>query len=471
MKRDQDRTGIAGVVLALAALAAGCGGDARAGDMAGAAETDTAPDRGYTRVVNVETSTVAARPFTETIRLTGTVAAYRDVVLSAEESGTVRELLAEKGTRVGEGSPIVRLDDRVLRAQLRESRARAELARETWERNRQLFEEEQAISQLAYLQTKYGSDEAEARRDALARRVERTTIRAPFAGVVESREVEIGSLVSPGTPVARLVELDTLRIQAGVPERYAPDVDVGDPVTVTFDVFGGDRFDGRLTFAGSVVNPRNRTFPVEVTLPNPGRRIKPEMVANLSLARRSLDDAVVVDAHRKSGGRFVGGRGERLAGLDAEDCPVPGAGDAVVLDLAPGELSAVVGADILDGVELALDVEHGDVDVVHVDHPEITRFQFVLVGDVEPVGHEVSSCVRFQHNVAAAGFGGFPFLPLPVPLPEGEGVQSISSTASPSGAWRPRTSSPGPRAGRRPAPRRTARRRGCTRRCSARRRR
>lgn len=292
MTSDAGRNEI-GVVVALltaAVLAAGCGADARAGDVAEGAEAE----RSYARVVNVETTTVTERPFTETIRLTGTVAAFRDVVLSAEEPGTVREVLVEKGGRVAAGDPMVRLDDRVLRAQLREAAARADLARETWERNRQLFEEDRAISRLAYLQAKYGSDEAEARRDALARRAERTTIRAPFAGVVESREVEIGSLVAPGTPVLRLVALDTLRIQAGVPERYAADVDVGDPVTVTFDVLGDDRFEGRLTFAGSVVNRRNRTFPVEITLPNRGRRIKPEMVATLSLARRHLEEAVVV---------------------------------------------------------------------------------------------------------------------------------------------------------------------------------
>lgn len=351
MRRYEDRTGVAGVVVALAVLAAGCGGDARAGDVAEDAEADTAADRGYTRVVNVETSTVTARPFTETIRLTGTVAAYRDVVLSAEESGTVREVLVEKGTPVREGEPIVRLDDGVLRAQLREARAQAELARETWERNRQLFEEEQAISQLTYLQTKYRSDEAEARRDGLARRVERTTIRAPFAGVVESREVEVGSLVSPGAAVARLVELDTLRIQAGVPERYAADVNVGDRVTVTVDVFGDDRFEGRLTFAGSVVNPRNRTFPVEVTLPNPGRRIKPEMVANLSLARRSLDEAVVVphEALVRVEDGFVafvveeGPDGPVAARRDVEVGPTER--NLAVIDegLAPGDRLVVVG--------------------------------------------------------------------------------------------------------------------------------
>lgn len=291
--RGTDARRIGGPLLGLALLAAGCGDDVRAGDVAeGAAGADTG--RAYIRVVNVETRTVTARPFTETIRLTGTVAANRDVVLSAEESGRVLEILAEKGTRVEAGDPIVRLDDRVLRAQLREARAQAELARETWERNRQLYQEEQAISQLAYLQTKYRSEEAEARRDALERRVERTRIRAPFGGVVESREVEVGSLVSPGTPVARLVELDTLKIQAGVPERYAPDVEVGDPATVTFDVFPGERFEGELTFTGAVVDARSRTFPVEFVLANPGRRVKPEMVANLSLVRRELDEAVVV---------------------------------------------------------------------------------------------------------------------------------------------------------------------------------
>jgi len=263
----------------------GCGG-------AEAASQDEG--EGYSRILNVEVSRVESAPFTETIRITGTVQADRDVVVSAEETGVVQEITVDKGTYVQAGEAIFRLDDDLLAAQVEQSRAVADLARETWERRKRLYEEDQVGSELVYLQAKYGAEQADANLALLEERLARTVIRAPIDGILDSREIEVGTMVAPGTPVARIVDTNPVKITGGVPERYATDIRPGAEAAVTFDVLPDQVFTGRITYVGAVVNPRNRTFPVEFRLPNPGGFIKPEMVANVSLVRRTLDDAVVI---------------------------------------------------------------------------------------------------------------------------------------------------------------------------------
>ncbi len=274
-------------VLLLASLVA-CGGDARAG------EEDSSSERPVTRVINVETLTLDRQPFTEIVRITGTVQANRDVVVSAEEAGPIREILVEKGSTVRTGQALARIDDALLTSQVDEARARADLARETWERRRRLFEDDGVGNELAYLEARYGAEQAAAAMRTLEERLSRTVIRAPFDGVVEDREVEVGSMVAAGTPTFRVVEVDPIKVAGGVPERFAADIERGTAVRVTFDPLRGDVYEGQLTFSGLTVNPRNRTFPVETVIRNPGQRVKPEMVANMELVRRELDDAMVV---------------------------------------------------------------------------------------------------------------------------------------------------------------------------------
>src|SRR5690606_3377865 len=245
-------------------------------------------------VINVEVVEVAQEPFREEIRLTGVARANRDVEIAAEESGVVREVLVEKGSRVREGQPILRIDDRVLRAQVEQARAQAELAEQTWQRRKRLWEEDRVGSELAYLEARFAAEQAAANLEALQTRLERTTIHAPFAGILEDRRVEVGTMVSPGQIVARVVELGTVKVAAGVPERYAPDVKAGGEVAVRFDVLSGQSFSGSIDYVGATVNPQNRTFPIEVEMENPQGLIKPEMVASVVVERRTLSEAVVV---------------------------------------------------------------------------------------------------------------------------------------------------------------------------------
>lgn len=278
------------ILLLATVVAVGCG-DAQAD---GAADGADSTDGGFVRIINVETATVSPEDFVEEVRLTGTVQANRDVTVSAEESGTVVEILVEKGRAVSAGEPILRIDDRVLRAQVDEARAQAALARETWERRRRLWEEDRVGSELAYLEARYGAEQAQARLQNLEARLARTVVRAPVEGILDERHVEVGTLVSPGTPVGRIVDLNPVKVTGGVPERFATDVGAGSRGTVTFDVLDGQVYEGMVTYVGSSVDAKNRTFPVEFQLPNPGNVIKPEMVANIALVREVHEGVVVV---------------------------------------------------------------------------------------------------------------------------------------------------------------------------------
>jgi RND family efflux transporter MFP subunit len=333
--------GAIGALILLSLVLWGCGGT----------QAEGAEEEGYMRVLNVEVSPVTTTSFTEVIRITGTVQADKDVIVSAEESGVVRAILVDKGNWVSAGQGIFRLDDDLLSAQVAQARAVASLARETWERRKRLYEEDQVGSELAYLEAKYTAAQASANLSLLEERLARTVIRAPIDGVLDSREIEVGTMVGAGTPVARIVDTNPLKITGGVPERYATDVQSGATATVTFDVLPEATFEGRIAYVGAVVNPRNRTFPVEFRLPNPGGLIKPEMVANVQLTRRTLDEVTVIPQEalvRVEDGYVVfivmNEGGQEVVGVRPVELGPAQRNEVVVLSgLEPGDRLIVVG--------------------------------------------------------------------------------------------------------------------------------
>jgi membrane fusion protein (multidrug efflux system) len=316
----REKTGGKVAWLALASLvnatAIGCGPSSQASE----------PDAGgdFATVVNVEVASIEITDFTAYIRLTGEVEALNDVTVSAEESGVVERFFLEKGEYMRRGTPIAKIDDRVLQAQVQEATAAAQLAHERFERQRQLWEDEQIGSEIAYLEAKYQAELQAARRDFLQTRLDRTVVRAPISGIFDARYVDAGEMVAPGTQVARVVEVGQVKVIGGVPERFADVVHPGDSARISFEVLDGE-LAGVINYVGSTVDPRNRTFPIEVIVDNPGRVIKPRMVANVLLANRRLEGVVVVPQsaiQRTEDGYEVFVAVERNGGSFAEPRPV-----------------------------------------------------------------------------------------------------------------------------------------------------
>lgn len=277
-------------ILLLAGIATTACGPAGGGTAAGQTDSEAAANE---RRIIVETVIVEPEPYVEYVSVTGSVQADRDVTVASEESGVIRAVYVDKGQAVEAGQPIAKIDDSVIRAQHDQAVAEAELARETWERQRKLWEEDRIGSEMTYLRARYGAETAAANARVLAARLERTTVRAPIAGILEDRLVEIGSTVLPGAPVARVVDVDPLEVRAGVPERYAGEVRPGAAVEVIADRADGRTFQGRATFVGTAVDQQTRTFPIEVAIPA-STGLKPGVVAHLRIQRRELGRALLI---------------------------------------------------------------------------------------------------------------------------------------------------------------------------------
>ncbi|MDH3272321.1 MAG: efflux RND transporter periplasmic adaptor subunit [Gemmatimonadota bacterium] len=276
-------------------LAAGLVGGIVACGPAQADGTEDAEATGaFVRVINVEVAPISTGIFLEEIRLTSVALANRDVMLEAEESGAIVALYVDRGDAVSAGDWIAKIDDRILKAQVDQSRAAAELAQQTWERRKRLWEEDQVGSEIAYLEAKFAAEQTAAALVGLEQRLDNTVIKAPFSGVFDERYVDIGANVSPGEAIGRIVDLDPIKIVAGVPERYAADVRVGTTAELLFEALGGKRYEAPVRYVSATVDPQNRTFGIELEVENRDRAIKPQMVANLSVVRQRLDDVIVV---------------------------------------------------------------------------------------------------------------------------------------------------------------------------------
>lgn len=317
------------------------------------------------RTVNVQVELTAERPFTEFVRAVGEVEADQDVTIAAEETGVIRALHVEKGEYVSAGQPIAKIDDAVLRAEADRASSEAELARERHERQRRLWVDEGVGSEMAFLEAKHGAATAEANARALASRLERTTISAPIDGIFDARYIEVGSMVSPGIEVGRIVNNEVVKVVVGVPERFAGDIRQGADARISFDVLGGQPHEGTIEFVGTAVNETNRTFPVEVVVPNPDGVIKPGLVAQVEVARRTVEAAIQVPQNavsRAEEGYVVYVAVERDGMMIAEERVVqPGAsaGGRVVIEsgLNPGEAVIVVGQQLVATGDLLRVVE------------------------------------------------------------------------------------------------------------------
>lgn len=228
------------------------------------------------------------------IPLSASVMARRMSSLSAKVDGLVSEVLVEEGSFVNRDEVLIRLNP--VLAELNLTRAEAEVEEgkaQLTEAIRQRDEAAKLVAKRHVSATAFKATIADvAIREAVVKRlqaelkhqretVERHKVQAPFAGVIGKKLVEIGQWVDQGDAVAELVELDYVRINVDVPQRYFQRVISGAPVVVRFDAMPKETFAADITFKIPVADPASRTFPVRIDIQNQHRRIIPGMSARV----------------------------------------------------------------------------------------------------------------------------------------------------------------------------------------------
>jgi membrane fusion protein (multidrug efflux system) len=278
---------------ALAVTAAGCGDPADGSSSAQDADTPRpARDAGST-ARDVTVQTLEAREFRETLEVTGSLQPWEEVDVSAELGGLVREIAFEKGQRITEGQILARVGDDIARAQLEQARAELVDAEAKQRRAEQLFERE-AIPEQELIAATSRRDAQRALVQERELRLERSILRSPIDGVALDEPVDEGEVISAGIRVTTVQQVDRLELEAEVPDTEIGWLEVGREATVEVDAYPDLRFDARVHFLSPAADRGTRTFTVELALDNSEGRLRPGMIARVSLLRRRVPAGLVI---------------------------------------------------------------------------------------------------------------------------------------------------------------------------------
>lgn len=230
----------------------------------------------------VSEAVIGARAFTDEIRVLGVARGRRSVNITSSTSELITRVLFTDGQRVAAGTPLVELQAREEDAGIIEARAQVAQAQRQYDRYRTLADRGIAPRVTAEdaetaLETAQASLTA-----AQARRGDRL-IRAPFAGVLGLSSVTAGTLVNPGGVITTLDDIDVVRVDFPVPERYLGVLRPGAPIRATIDAYGDESFGGRIALIDTRINEQTRAVTARAEIPNPGGRIRPGMAVRVAV--------------------------------------------------------------------------------------------------------------------------------------------------------------------------------------------
>ena len=236
---------------------------------------------------------ISPERFEHYLQVQGDVATKQNIVLYPQFSGQLQTLHVSVGDQVKKGDLLATLDDNGMAQQLNQLMVQEALAKTTFERQEKLWHQNIG-SELQYLQAKTQYEAQRSLTQQVAQQLEKSKIVAPFDGTIDAVLAEAGTVVSAGmSPVFRLVNLSNMYLKADVPEGYLNDVVAGKKVIVNFPVLRLE-VPSKIRSVGRYINPDNRTFSVEVDLPNNKAQIKPNLTAQININDYTNDQALLV---------------------------------------------------------------------------------------------------------------------------------------------------------------------------------
>jgi len=241
----------------------------------------------------VEVAVAQTDTVVDAILATGQVEAMQSIELRPDVEGRIAEILVREGAFVARGTPLFKVDDAELKAEVARAEADRDLARQSLARTKDL------LAQKASFQAELERAEATARvADAqlalLKVRLDRTVVRAPFTGAVGQRYVSLGDYVKTDSRLVSLQTVSPQRASFQVPERYADQLKVGQQVTFRVAALRDKEYLGRVDFVDPVVQLPGRTITVKAVVPNPRRELQSGMFIEARLATAVRPSAVVI---------------------------------------------------------------------------------------------------------------------------------------------------------------------------------
>lgn len=242
----------------------------------------------------ITTLEVKEEVFTHYIELQGNVQTKQNVLIYPEMPGILESVFVKEGQKVAKGQVLARIDDGGMSSQLAQLQTNVAFAKTNYERQKRLWDQKIG-SEMQYLQSKTNYFAQQKSVEQLKSQIEKTTIIAPFDGVIDAVIKEKGSVIAPGpgAEIFRIINLNNMYISTEVPERYIVSVTKGKKVKVEFPVLG-ETLVSSVRQVGSFINPNNRSFKIEVPVTNKNGNVKPNLTAKLQINDYTNTKAILI---------------------------------------------------------------------------------------------------------------------------------------------------------------------------------
>lgn len=241
----------------------------------------------------VEAVSVGTQPLAVEATAVGTLISNEAVIIRPEIEGRIVEIAFEEGGRVTKGQLLFKLDDSIYKAELEDAKARMQLATSNFSRAKELFQKSAG--------TERGRDEAQSAYRvaeaavALAQaRLTKTTVEAPFEGFVGLRNVSVGDYVTAGQDLVNLEDIEPLKVEFAVPERYLEGVRSGQTVRLTADAFPARTFDGEIYAINPKIDSSGRSIQVRARIDNDERILRPGLFVRVKVQLGQNENAIMI---------------------------------------------------------------------------------------------------------------------------------------------------------------------------------
>ncbi len=243
--------------------------------------------------VGVEAEPAKAGQWDNTLAAIGTIQAVNGVDITTEVAGLVQEIYFASGQTVQEGDVLIQLDDKVERANLKSFKAQLRLAQINFDRDARLLRSN-SISRTAFDKVEATLHDMQAQVESTQAKISQKKIKAPFAGRLGIRQINVGEFINTGDEIVTLQALDELLIDFSVPEQHFPKLFVGQPLRFTVPAFGETVFEGALSSINAKVDETTRNIQVQGSFSNSDLTIVPGMFANVTVVLDQHQDVITV---------------------------------------------------------------------------------------------------------------------------------------------------------------------------------
>ncbi|MCP1336471.1 efflux RND transporter periplasmic adaptor subunit [Futiania mangrovi] len=263
--------------------------------------------QGGGRIVPVNVADAELRAVDTVVDVVGSLLANETVIVRPEIAGRITAISFEEGQRVAKGDLLFTLDDSIYAAELEQDEAALLLSQRTFDRARELLQRgagtarsrDEAVSQLEV--DRAGVELARAR-------LEKTRLRAPFEGIVGLRRVSVGAYVTPGQDLVDIADIDPIKVEFRVPERYSAQLREGLEVEIIVDALQGRTFSGSVYALSPVADVEGRSIAMRARIPNAESLLRPGLFSRVRLVLDTRENVVSVPEQAivtRADGRYV----------------------------------------------------------------------------------------------------------------------------------------------------------------------